>query len=202
MTGLRCLTALATSALLSSAAHAAVVYNEAASGDLSNSGASPTFVAMASSATNTVLGSTGNPGTGTDRDYFRFTVPAGQMLTAITVAPGTVALGAVSFIGLQAGAQVTAPVNGPATVLLGWTHYAGSDIGNNILPTMGLGAGAIGFVGALGAGSYAIWIQDFGAGTAPYGFDFTLAPVPEAPAALMLAAGLAALYGLRRRRVT
>ena len=41
-------------------------------------------------------------------------MPLGQMLTGITVLPGTSVLGTLSFIGLQAGSKVTAPTGGPA----------------------------------------------------------------------------------------
>ena len=198
MTPSRCFATLVLGATLLPGAHAAVVYNEAVSGDLSNSGLSPTFVSVALGS-NQVFGATGNAGSGTDRDYFTFTVPIGQVLSGLTVQAGTVPLG-LAFLGLQSGTQVTAPTGGPATLLLGWTHYASADIGSNILPRIGTGAGAIGFVGALGAGSYAVWIQDFNAGSSPYSFDFTLAAVPEPAPALTLLAGLAALTWLRRRR--
>ena len=194
----RCFATLALGATLLPAAHAAVVYNEAVNGDLSNSGLSPTFVSVAAGS-NQVLGTTGNPGPGIDRDYFTFTVPVGQVLSGLTVQAGTVPLG-LAFLGLQSGTQVTAPTGGPATVLLGWAHYASADVGNNILPRIGTGAGAIGFVGALGAGNYSVWIQDFNAGSSTYSFNLTLAAVPEPAPALMLGAGLAALVWQRRRR--
>jgi len=173
-------------------------YSEAVSGDLSGSGLAPTFVSVAAGS-NIISGTTGNPGTGVDRDYFTFTVPAGFALAGITVQPGTSVLGSLSFIGIQAGSQVTAPTGGPATVLLGYSHYNAADIGNNILPRIGTGAGAVGFTGALAAGNYSVWIQEFGAGTTPYGFDITLAAVPEPAAALLMGGGLLAVLAVRRR---
>jgi hypothetical protein len=186
-------------------AQAAVAYNEALSGDLSNSGAAPTSFAVASGS-NQVLGTTGNPGTGVDRDYFSFTVPTGQLLVGITVLPGTTFLGgaALSFIGIQAGSAVTvSPTGGTAAGLLGWTHYRASDIGNDILTRMGTpAAGSSGFAAPLGAGTYSFWVQEISAGTASYGFDFQLAPVPEPGTTALFGAGLALLAwrGCRARR--
>jgi hypothetical protein len=177
----------------------AVTYNEAVNGDLSNVGSSPTFIALSSGA-NQVIGTTGNPGTGIDRDYFTVTVGAGQQLTSLRVLAGTVPLG-LAFLGVQGGNQVTvSPTSGSATGLLGWTHYAAADIGNNILPRIGTGAGASGFTGALPAGNYAFWIQDFNAGASTYALELTVAAVPEPATTLSLLAGLAALVALRTKR--
>ena len=169
------------SVTMCSGAYAGVIYNEAISGDLANTGLAPNLVTVAPGS-NQILGSTGNVG-GTDRDYFTFAVPVGLQLTAITVLPGTASGGPISFIGLQAGSQVTLPVNtATAAGLLGWWHYSPADINTNILPEMAIPAnGSSGFTPPLGAGSYSFWIQDFNPGTFAYGFDFTLAaaPVPE-----------------------
>ena len=154
-------------------AQAAVIYNEASNGDLSNSGLSPTVLTLAPGS-NQILGTTGNTG-GIDRDYFTFAVPLGFQLTAITVLPGTAPLG-ISFIGLEAGTEVTLPTNAAtAAGLLGWWHYA-RDIDTNILPGNGHSGQPIQRICAtprrrqlchLGAG-----LQS---GHFPYSFDFVLA---------------------------
>lgn len=186
-------------AALSPAVQAATVYDEAVSGDLSGNGLSPTFVALAAGA-NVVMGTTGRQNGVVDRDYLTITVPVGMQLSAITPLAGTSTVGGgLAFIGIESGSQVTTPVTGPATTLLGWHHYAPADIGNNILPLIGAGAGAIGFSGALGAGNYGVWIQETGTGTVPYLMEFTLTAVPEPASGLMLLGGLAAVAGWRRR---
>ena len=188
----------ALTAALLPAVQAATVYDESVSGDLSSSGLAPTGVALAAGS-NFVIGTTGRDNGIVDRDYFSFTVPVGWQLSAITPQPGTSTVaGGLALIGIEAGAQVTTPVTGPATTLLGWRHYAPADIGTNILPLIGAGAGAIGFSGALGAGTYAVWIQETGTGTAPYVMDFMLTPVPEPANAALLLVGMAAL-AVRRR---
>lgn len=183
----------------STSGHAVVAYNEAVSGDLSGVGTSPTFVALVAGS-NQVLGATGNPGPGTDRDYFSVTVPAGSVLSALTVLSGTAPLG-LAFLGIQAGSQVTVlPTAGSPAGLLGWTHYAVADVGVNVLPRIGTGVGASGFSGALPAGSYAFWIQDFNPGSSTYNLELTVAAVPETStaAALLLGLGLLAWRGQRR----
>lgn len=182
----------------SSPSMAATAWDESASGDLSNSGLAPTGVTLVAGS-NLVLGDTGNVG-GVDRDYFSFTVPAGLQWVGVTVLQGTTVLGSSSFIGVQAGGQVTAPTGGPATDLLGWALFAPADIGSNILPRMGTGAGALGFSAPLGAGTYAVWVQETAAGSSHYAFDFTLAAVPEPASYALLGAGLLVLPAWRRLR--
>ena len=195
-------TALALAALGSfGAASAATAHDEAATGDLSNNGLAPTPVTFAAGS-NQVLGSTGRGAAGIDRDYFSFTLAAGQQLSAIFVVPGTATLGAFSFIGIESGHQLTLPTTATtAAGLLGWWHYAAADVATNILDDMGMAAnGSSGFTPPLGAGTYAVWVQDTGAGATPYGFDFQVtAAVPEPQAWALLLAGLGVLGFIRRR---
>ncbi len=189
-------------AAASPAAMAVVAYDESVLGDFANSGLTPTAVSFVVGS-NQIFGSSGNPGTGADRDYFTFTLPAGLELVSLTVLPGSTFLGpgALSFIAVQAGNQVTVnPTGGSAAGLLGWSHYTAADINTNILPEIGLGGGATGFVPPLPAGSYAFWIQETGAGTSAYRFDFAVAVVPEPASAAFMLAGLAGLSLLRWRR--
>lgn len=182
------------------AVHAGTVYDESISGDLSGSGLSPTAVSLTAGG-NVVIGTTGRQNGVVDRDYLTFTVPAGWLLSAVTPLPGTSTVaGGLAFIGIEAGTQVTTPVTGPATTLLGWHHYSPAEIGVNILPLIGAGTGAIGFSGALGAGSYAVWIQETGTGTVPYAMEFTLTAVPEPASACLMLTGALALAMRRRAR--
>ena len=191
---------LSTGAL--SGAHAATAWDESVSGDLANVGTGPTAVTLGLGA-NIITGTTGRSAAGVvDRDYFVFTLPTGWRLDSVTMLPGTTFLGpsGLGFIGVQAGTQVTVnPTGGSPAGLLGWWHYNLNDMGTDILPSIGAGFGATGFVGSLPAGSYAFWIQETATGTAAYNFDFGVSAVPEASTALMLLAGLAGLGFLRRR---
>src|SRR5688572_20323088 len=66
---------------------AIVIYDELATGDLSNDGLVPTTLPI-SAGVNEVRGSTGRVGA-VDRDYFTFTIPSGHELVAIVVLPDT-----------------------------------------------------------------------------------------------------------------
>jgi hypothetical protein len=199
----RTIVLLASAFLYASAAYGDTTYNESISGDLSNSGLTPTLLSI-SFGSNDVFGTTGKSAAGViDRDYFTFTVPQGLELTAITVLPGTGTLGALgeSFIGIESGPQVTVSTAATdATGLLGWDHYGTEDIGVNILPLMGTsGLGSTGFSGPLPAGTYSFWVQEASVGTVPYGLEFTVA-TPEPASWTMLCTGMAALVGKTARR--
>lgn len=186
--------------LFTAASQAATVWNEETNGDLSGSGLGPTPLVL-SPGSNLLIGTTGRGTSGVDRDYFVFTLAEGQQLDAVTLLDGNF-LGqqSLSFIAVQAGPQVTvSPTGGSATGLLGWHHYGPNDLGTDILPLIGFGLGATGFLGPLPAGTYAFWIQDTGSGTASYRFDFAITAVPEPAAATLFAVGLLGL-ALRRRR--
>ncbi len=175
-------------------ASADMIYDESINGDLSGSGLTPTAL-LFGAGSNQVLGSTGDPGTGIDRDYFTFFIPDGMVLTGITLLSNTFVSGSSSFLGLQRGPQVTVtPTGGGAQNLIGILHYENGMIGSNVMPAMGLG-------GPLGTGAYSVWVQELG-GVVDYGFDFQVAPVPVPGAALLLVSGMAGLAALRRRRVT
>ncbi|HEX3969122.1 MAG TPA: hypothetical protein VHW70_14240 [Edaphobacter sp.] len=200
---IRSIVLLATAFLYGMAAHGDTIYNESVSGDLSNSGLTPTALTVLLGS-NDVFGSTGKDATtGTiDRDYFTFTVPQGLYLTAITVLPGTETLGTLgdSFLGVESGSQVTVSTSATtAAGLLGWDHYGTDDIGVNILPLMGMGVGATGFTGPLPAGTYSFWVQEASVGTVPYGLEFTVA-TPEPATWTMLLTGMTALAGMTGRR--
>lgn len=173
---------------------AAVVWDEANNGDLSNDGLNPTTVG-ASLGSNIVNGSTGNPGTGVDRDYFRFTIPVGAALTSITIQPNTTVSGSSSFIGLQAGPQLTVtPAGVGVENLIGFSHYGNADVGVNLLPLL-----AASFISGLPSGTYSLWLQETG-GPVDYGIDFGVTAVPLPAAAWLLMPGLLGLWARARRR--
>lgn len=179
---------------------AATIYNESVSGDLSNSGLTPTVLPV-SLGSNQIIGTTGRV-TATDRDYFTINVQPGLQISSIIEQAGTTVGDAVSFFGIQTGTQVTLPVTATtANGLLGWTHYGPVSTDTDILPDLGIPSlGSTGFNGPLPAGNYAFWIQDFGAGTFAYSFDVRLTATPE-PSSLalgMLGLSMAVIIGRKR----
>ncbi len=189
-------------AVCAAGAQAQVAWDESTQGDFAGSGLAPTAISLGLGS-NLILGSTGRTAGVVDRDYFSFTLPAGWQLDTITVLPGSSFLGqgAASFIAVQGGPQVTVnPTGGSATGLLGWVHYSENDVGTDILGLMGIGPGAIGFAGALPAGTYSFWVQDTGTGVADFRFDFAVSAVPEPAGWALALAGLAGLLARRRGR--
>ena len=180
--------------------HAATVWNESVNGDISNNRLAPTSVTLAAGS-NDVIGSVvGNP---SDIDYLTINVPTGDELSQIILESYT-STDQKGFIGIQQGTTFTQPPTGTdVTKLLGYTHFGpgAGNVGLDILPSMGTGAGAQGFTAPLPAGPYTFWIQQLGALT-NYDFNFVVQPVPE-PATWALAAmagGLLARWLLATRR--
>lgn len=170
---------------------AATVWDEGVNGDFSGDGLSPTPLTM-SAGHNVVLGTTGNPGTGVDRDYFSFSIPAGSVLTELWLLPNTSVSGGSSFFGIQAGPQFTVTHSGGGIEnFYGFNHYDNSHVGSDILVMM-VGAAKA----PIPAGSYSVWIQETG-GPASYGLDFVITQVPEPATAVSLALGVG-LLGCRR----
>jgi len=195
-----------TMACTASFATKAAVWEEPAGGDLfSNDGLSPTLITLDPGA-NTVRGATGFTDI-VDRDYFYFTLAAGQQLDSIFLRPVTEVGSQVTFIGVQSGNQVTVnPTGGSPAGLLGYALYSLAQINTNILDDIGnnvLNPGTTGFTGPLGPGTYAFWVQDTAFGTFNYNYEFNVSgdpiPTPLPGAYLALLSGLSVL-GIARRR--
>jgi hypothetical protein len=185
---------------LAGPALAQVNYNEATAGELSANRLAPTNLGSFGLGLNTLTGTFGRFGTTSDFDidYATFTVPAGMQLDRLRVLTADVG-GAVSFLGIEAGSQISVPYDTvDSSTLLGWSHFESANQGQDILAAVGAGPGAIGFQGALGPGTYTLWIMELSTERSfDYAFEFRLVPAPG-PAATVLAG--AALVSRRRRR--
>lgn len=181
-------TALVTALLCcANASWAATLWNEGVSGDLSNDRANPTQLNVVDGS-NLLSATSGGPGP--DREYFRFTVPAGFRLTKVVLNDFTTVFDGKAFIGVQAGPVITVDplVNPSPAPLLGYAHF-GPDVhiqppAFDYLPEIGIGSGAIGFTGPLGPGQYSFWTQQTSAASpSTYELDFVLEPIAATAAA-------------------
>jgi hypothetical protein len=177
----------------------AVFWNEATQGDLSGNRSAPTSLTL-SLGSNDLFATT----QGGDLEYLTIKVPEGQLLSSLFLRSYSGNDG-TAFIGIQTGSTFTESPSSPNVAnLLGWAHF-GTGPGNvstDILPQIGSGGGAQGFVPPLPADSYTLWIQQLGQPTTyQLGFEVTPVPEPESAsicaAALLLAAWL--IRGKRRR---
>lgn len=143
-------------------------YNENLSGDLSNDNNAPTILAFVA-GNNTINTSQSSA----DVDYFTFIVPTGYELVEITLGDYQ-STDDAAFIGLVSGSIFpTDAANTNASDLLGGTLYGVSNIGNDILASMGTLNGAQGFTGALPSGNYSIWLNQTGATSEAF-FNFKI----------------------------
>lgn len=192
---------------LSQAASSAVIYDEAISGDLSNTPLSPTLLIL-SAGENVVRGTAGGTGydaatyLAEDPDIFTITIPVGKVLTAIDLTRIEAvdgSLGALGFFtAISVGSTIrtdlapgsgallsNAFVQGPVNLLADFAN--GSSVGG--LPAFSI---------PLSAGTYTLWFQEISA-RVNYEVSFTTVPVPE-PGVLACCAPLFAATLFRRRR--
>lgn len=176
----------------SSPALADVYWDEAVDGDLSDDRLNPTQGGPLGLGSNLLLASVVMD----DLDYLTFTVPAGAELVAINLLAYDSVPGNRAFFAIQQGTIFTLDPNIPdPSVLLGYALFGETDLGGDLLPILGSGAGSIGFTGFLPAGDYTLWIQETSEDLASFTMDLVTIPAPGTAA--LLAMGMVAV---RRRR--
>jgi hypothetical protein len=147
-------------------------YNEFVDPDLSDNVAAPTTLVLdpgvnSFTATSSV----------TDSDLIHLVVPAGRTLDSIIVAfhqdENRV------FAGVQQGSTWTAGIGFDIdpSVMLGWTDFPISPghnhIGEDILPNLAIGAGAIGFAPPLPSGDFTFLFQTYSSNI-PFALNFVV----------------------------
>jgi len=206
----------AVCALLAAAPAKATIYNEAVSGDLSNSPAAPTALTL-TPGSNSVIGTVnGFPPGGTDpQDWVSFTIPTGFVMTSYVNAK-YVSSDPQGFTGFQFGSSFSGDVFDPLSYA-GYAHFgtaaqnpdgnptSSSTVGVNLLPLMAdpsFAPGTTGFTPPLGAGTYTFLIQQGDPSTTGYRFNMNVrsVQVPEPGSSFcLLGMGGLAILALRRR---
>lgn len=180
-------------AMLASTAAGQFAYDELVDGDITGDRFNPLQL-NAADGVNTLSGTVVDG----DIDYFRFTIPEGSELVAVNLADYD-SPDFAAFLGVQEGSTFTvAPDVGLPTELLGYVLYGPFDVGNDLLPSIATGAGAIGFSGFLPAGEYTFWNQQTGPDLTGFSLEFVIRPIPAPATAALLGAG--GMLATRRRR--
>jgi hypothetical protein len=204
LTGLACFAWLALVALEASAI---TVHDEAVDGDISGDRMNPTHLSL-SAGVNSLIATTGpidDDEEPYDQEYVRIDLPAGHQLSQLIMQQFTASFDDRAFIGVQSGTMFSFdPIDAFAQrgTLLGWSHFGpGSDqnIGDDILPDIGNGGGAIGFTPPLMGSSYTFWLQQTGEETS-YQLDFVVTAIPEPLTLQLIFAALVPVFALCRRR--
>ncbi len=152
-------------------------YNETVDGDLSSDFSKPTFIELSGTTMDTITSC--QQGSPLDVDYFTIEVPQDSVLSGLVLTNYTAAENNKGFFGVRAGtAFTTSAGNTTAGDLLGGVTYGSEHEGLNILPVMGTLSGSQGFTGALPAGKYTFWLNQFGPQSCA-SLQFLLSKAPE-----------------------
>jgi len=173
---------VASGILLLAAAAQAVNWNESINGDLSNNPNAPTALGVFGIGTHSIIASDAFAA----QDNFTFSLAPGTSLSSIFHVAYASA-DATAFIGLASGTTINQG-SAPGS-LLGYTHFGFATLGTEIIDNIATGPGAVGFTPPLGAGNYAVWMQQAGA-SATWNLRFTVVPEPSTWSLL----GLAVLF--------
>jgi hypothetical protein len=137
------------------------VYSEEGDGDISDDGSAPIDLGVLETGTTLITAT--QQGEPRDVDYVTFTVPEGMELSGLTVEGYVAEPGNLAFFGIEEGATFeTDPNTQDASTLLGGVTYAHWAVGVDVLQIAGDLEGAQGFDGALGAGTYTLWLNQTG----------------------------------------
>jgi len=194
MIGRRALFAALLFVATSLPASAMLIFNELASGDLSSNPLNPTKL-------NVDVGSNFIDGSvdAKDRDYFTLTLPVGAHLTAIILRASSGS--DATFLSFQSGATFTEPPGGAdLRNLLGYASFFHSDIGTDLLQTLGSASEAIGFKDSPSGETFTFWVDQSNPAPANYNFEFVIASdIPSPGTVAMLAAAVVVVLPRSRR---
>jgi|GEM_PF-1995434 len=137
-------------------------YDESTDGDISDDHLVPD-THLLEVGSNVVEASQQGNSLGRDIDYLTVVVPTGMELSQLVLDDYVADIGDLAFLGVQAGDFFTVPHNMvKESDLLGGLVYGEFDIGDDILPAIGMLSGATGFTPPLPAGSYTFWLNQTG----------------------------------------
>ncbi len=174
---MRTLSAILALLVFSIPVNAAVVWDETVDGELSHVPSTPTVLPLVVGS-NVLNGSVGNV-SGKARDYIKFTIPDGQVLTTMNLPVYTP--DNIGFAAINDGVHSYFPSFDTDIFFLSGIHILGSDVGTDLMDRFvdrAVTADALG-TSELAPGTYCIVIQQTAALLSTYSFEFVLTgPVP------------------------
>lgn len=185
---------IAASAMLVASTAAASVYNESIDGDLSGDRFNPTMISVDNGLNTVTMQVVDSALPGGDRDYFTFSIGAGQSIDSIVVTDAFNPAGgfdSTAFVGLAFDSIFD--FDPDAFTGPGLEGFVLTDM--SVVGTESIGA-LTGGLTSLGAGDYSFWVQQTGEDITELSLAINVVPSPSAMGVLALG-GLAAV---RRRR--
>ena len=153
--------------------HAVVVWDEAVNGELSHAFATPTLLNLVVGS-NVLKGQVGNVD-GKARDYIRFVIPAGHVVTSMNLLVYTP--GDIGFAAINDGIHSFFPSFDTSAFYISGIHIFGSDVGTDLMDRFvdrSVTADSMGESELPGPAPYCIVIQQTAAQLTTYSFEFIL----------------------------
>lgn len=185
---------IAGTALLAGSLASAAIYDEAVDGDLSGDRFAPTLIGLDLGMNTVTMDVVLSDQPGGDRDYFTFTLGAGQSIDSMIVLESTNLVGgfdSAAFVGFGPGSFFDFD---PDTIM-------GDGLDGFLItapPVVGIeGIGDLtGGLSSIGPGSYSFWVQQTGPDATRVSLGLNVVPSPSAMGVL----ALGGLVATRRRR--
>lgn len=181
-------------AAAASSSRAMLIFDELASGDLSSNPLLPTLLHV-DLGSNFIDGSVDR----NDRDYFTLALPTGAHLTAIILRASSGS--EATFLSLQSGSIFTEPAAGTdLRNVLGYVSFFHSDVGTDLLQSLGSASDAIGFRGFPDGEMFTFWIDQSSLSPANYRLEFIVAQNIPSPGTIAMMAAAVIMVIPRSRR--
>ncbi|MBO6514619.1 MAG: hypothetical protein JJ974_11700 [Phycisphaerales bacterium] len=185
---------IAGAALLAGSVASAAIYDETVDGDLSGDRFAPTMITLDQGMNTVSMDVVLSDQPGGDRDYFTFTLGAGQSIDSMVILESSNPLGgsdSAAFVGFGPGSFFDFDpdiFSGPG--LDGFVITSPGFVGVEVINDL------TGGLNSIGPGSYSFWVQQTGQDLTRVSIGLNVIPSPSAMGVL----AMGGLVAMRRRR--